>query len=162
MKHSVGFVVLCFLVLWGSGRGFAESAGSAVFGTNDDEFLVQFEIYYSPERGTWVTARPGKLFSTGPREAGYTLPELQGPPEAIRYPAWAVEREWEGTLVVAIEIYADGSVGRWKIMRSSGHAMLDRAAVRAIRRWKFDPAREKGRPIASCVQVPVRFVIDKN
>jgi periplasmic protein TonB len=34
---------------------------------------------------------------------------------------------------------------------------LDRSALSAVRRWRFEPARRGAQPIETWVQVPVRF-----
>jgi len=38
-----------------------------------------------------------------------------------------------------------------------GHAGAVTAALRAVRRWTFEPARTAGIPTASKVEIPVRF-----
>jgi protein TonB len=44
-----------------------------------------------------------------------------------------------------------------EVARSSSHRALDQAAVRAVRRWRFEPATRQGRPVSQVVQVPVAF-----
>jgi protein TonB len=43
------------------------------------------------------------------------------------------------------------------LKQSSGFPLLDEAAIAAVRRWTFEPARIDGRAVASQVVVPVRF-----
>ncbi|MFW6162471.1 MAG: energy transducer TonB, partial [Planctomycetota bacterium] len=44
-----------------------------------------------------------------------------------------------------------------RVARSSGHAVLDEAAVAAVRRWRFTPARAGGAAVTAEVEIPIRF-----
>jgi protein TonB len=63
----------------------------------------------------------------------------------------------QGVVVVSVEVGADGHASDVSVSRSSGFPELDEAAVRAVRRWKFEPARSAGLPVKSHVEIPVRF-----
>lgn len=78
------------------------------------------------------------------------------------YPWIARLKGYEGTVLLSVEIFADGNVGNLKIKRSSGYALLDRSALEAVRAWKFEPGRRMGRPIPMWVDVPVKFVLRDN
>ena len=54
---------------------------------------------------------------------------------------------------------AGGHAEAVSVKHSSGHALLDDAAVRAVRAWEFEPARAGGQAVAAVVEVPVRFVL---
>jgi protein TonB len=56
-----------------------------------------------------------------------------------------------------IEIREDGSVGEVSVDETSGHEILDRAAVDAVRTWHFTPAMEDGRPVRSEPRQPIVF-----
>jgi protein TonB len=73
------------------------------------------------------------------------------------YPRVARERGWEGTTVLQVEILDDGSGGRVEILESSGHEVLDEAAAKTVRHWKFLPARSGDTPVRSLVEIPIRF-----
>jgi protein TonB len=49
-------------------------------------------------------------------------------------------RGWEGTVDVGLAVRADGGVDAARVRRSSGYGLLDRAAVEAARRSRFQPA----------------------
>jgi protein TonB len=78
---------------------------------------------------------------------------------APAYPYAARRRGQEGRVVLEVEVLADGGAGAVAVARSSGVASLDRAAVDAVRRWRFRPARRNGRTVRSTVRVPVRFAL---
>lgn len=69
-----------------------------------------------------------------------------------RYPAKAVEKGLEGTVVLLVTVSAQNKVMAVEIAESSGHSMLDEAAVRAAWQGKF---RTRGKPTQ--YSIPVRF-----
>jgi len=73
------------------------------------------------------------------------------------YPEEARRRRQQGVVLVSVEVGADGRASEVALARSSGFPLLDEAAVQAVRRWMFDPARATGLPVPSRVEVPVRF-----
>lgn len=66
-----------------------------------------------------------------------------------RYPRRAQRRGIEGKVLVAISISRDGSAFDAKIMKSSGHDVLDNAALKAAMEWKFSPAIVDGVAVES-------------
>lgn len=76
------------------------------------------------------------------------------------YPLVARRRGWEGRVLLEVRVGADGSVGRVRVARSSGHSVLDEAARAAVEHWTFTPARAGGVTLASTVGVPVIFRLD--
>ena len=65
----------------------------------------------------------------------------------------------QGRVQVRLLVRADGTVGRVDVLASSGDPELDRAAVVAVSRWRFDPARWGGTQVDSYYVVWVRFVV---
>jgi len=66
------------------------------------------------------------------------------------YPAGARRRGVEGTVIVRILVAADGLAADCSILTSSGNALLDDAALRAARRWRFQSG-------PGVVEQPFRF-----
>ncbi|MDD5712242.1 MAG: energy transducer TonB [Smithellaceae bacterium] len=75
------------------------------------------------------------------------------------YPEIARLRGYEGTVLVAAQVNADGRVLQLFVRKTSGYAVLDRSALESVRSWRFDPGRLMGRPAAMWVDVPVRFLL---
>lgn len=78
------------------------------------------------------------------------------------YPPLARLRGYQGVVILYVEVLADGRVGQAEIKRSAGHDILDRAALEAVRSWKFEPGRRAGRAVTMSVEVPVRFVLNES
>ena len=62
-----------------------------------------------------------------------------------------------GTVVVVAEVDAQGNPVDVRVVERSGERDLDRAAVNAVRQWRFEPAMRNGKAIATSVKVPVDF-----
>lgn len=73
------------------------------------------------------------------------------------YPRLARRRGEEGRVLIRVAIRADGRVERVSIARSSDHKLLDRAALDAVRQWRFRPALRAGRAVTATLTVPVVF-----
>ena len=54
-------------------------------------------------------------------------------------------------------VATDGSVERLELAQTSGNRDLDRAALEAVRRWRFKPATQGGQPVVADVIVPLDF-----
>lgn len=63
--------------------------------------------------------------------------DVQGYTPKGPYPAKARERRWEGTVVLEFKIAKDGSCADARVVESSGFAILDREALRAIEKWRY-------------------------
>jgi protein TonB len=66
---------------------------------------------------------------------------------------------WEGKVVLSVEVLASGSPGQISVRQSSGHEVLDKTALQAVRGWRFVPARHNGQAIAKEFLVPIPFVL---
>ncbi|MFD0738299.1 energy transducer TonB [Lysobacter koreensis] len=85
---------------------------------------------------------------------------IAGQTPAPRYPPQALRRGERGTVLVRVEIGPDGVPGAVSVASSSGSRLLDRAAVDAVRRWRFRPAQANGQPTVGSVMVPISFTPD--
>lgn len=73
------------------------------------------------------------------------------------YPRVARRRNYQGTALLNVRVTAEGKVAEVKLAHSSGHKVLDRSAINAVLKWRFEPARRGSQPIETWVLVPVRF-----
>jgi len=83
---------------------------------------------------------------------------LRNPPP--RYPPAARRNSEEGTVVLRVLVTTDGTASRTELDRSSGSAVLDSAALEAVRSWRFVPARRGSQNIEDWVRVPVVFRLE--
>jgi periplasmic protein TonB len=94
---------------------------------------------------------PGRLGNEQPSEPAFD----SNPP--IVYPPAAVRDGLEGTVLLRIRIGTKGRVIDVELVRSSGSAILDRAAIEGVRSWHGEPARIAGRAIEATALLPVVF-----
>lgn len=80
---------------------------------------------------------------------------LNNPPP--HYPEQARRRKQQGTVMLDVQVSTAGSPRQVAVGRSSGVQSLDEAALDAVRRWKFIPARRGSEIIEASVRVPVTF-----
>lgn len=80
---------------------------------------------------------------------------LDNPPPA--YPASSKRFGETGIVTLRVQVSAQGRAESVEIAQSSGFARLDRAALDAVRRWKFIPAKQGDQPVAAVVLVPLNF-----
>lgn len=73
------------------------------------------------------------------------------------YPRLAQRKGWEGIVYLNVSINPLGTVNNVQIKKSSGYSILDIAAVKAIREWKFMPAAIDDRKVSSAIVLPVEF-----
>ncbi|WP_371366361.1 hypothetical protein SRRS_07510 [Sporomusa rhizae] len=74
------------------------------------------------------------------------------------YPSEARANHLEGDVLLRITISVEGKVSNVEVAESSGHDILDEAAVNAVSKWRFIPARaDNGQTIVSAVDIPIVF-----
>ncbi len=104
---------------------------------------------------------PGVALSAPPWQAapppGPSTPPAYGGNPAPAYPAAARRRGQQGQVVLRAEVQADGRPARVEVVRSSGYALLDEAALASVGDWRFAPAETDGKPSAGAVEVPITF-----
>ncbi len=91
--------------------------------------------------------------TTAVREAA-PLYKTNPPPQ---YPRLARRRGLEGVVMLEAQIDSNGRVIDLRIFTSSGHTILDKAALKSVRKWQFSPGTIGGRAQSMWVKVPVRF-----
>ena len=112
----------------------------------------------SQEASTITDAPAATVQEAGPIRVGGSISE----PRKIRhvspkYPAEALAAGVEGLVVVEAVIATDGTVRDIQVMRSV--AMLDGAAMDAVRQWLFTPTLLNGTPVEVIITASVNFAI---
>lgn len=73
------------------------------------------------------------------------------------YPDAARRRGQEGQVILFVVVDRSGAPMTVSIKKSSGVSVLDEAALKAVKKWKFKPATLAGIPVVFSVDVPIRF-----
>jgi protein TonB len=104
----------------------------------------------TPPPAPVVKTEPRRLRPGGdlrePRRTHYVAPE---------YPAIARTARVEGTVIIEATIGRDGQVRDAVVLRSI--AMLDQAALAAVRQWRYTPTLLNGVPVDVLLTITVHF-----
>lgn len=106
---------------------------------------------------------PAPLQPTAPPAAEpprYNADYLSNPPP--HYPMTARRRGVEGTVLVRAEVAASGECLRAELKKSSGAEVLDHAALEAVKKWRFVPAKRGSQAVVAWVEVPITFKLENN
>ncbi len=108
-----------------------------------------------------ANAMPAQPMNAAPglpdREPDYQAAYLHNPIPS--YPMVARRMGWQGRVVLSVEVLANGSPGQIKVQQSSGHEVLDDAALQAVRGWRFVAARQGGQAVSKWFLVPIPFIL---
>lgn len=102
-------------------------------------------------------APPAPLAPAPVTPASASAAYLKNP--APEYPSLAQRRGWEGTVLLRVHVLASGKPGEIQIQKSSGRQQLDDAALSAVKRWSFVPAKQGDVAQDGWVSVPIDFRI---
>ncbi|WP_414041719.1 TonB family protein [Acidithiobacillus sp. M4-SHS-6] len=91
-----------------------------------------------------------------PAESRPSIPAYAHNP-APDYPQSARWEGEEGTVVLRVLVNSSGLPEKITVARSSGYTSLDRAAEKAVQRWRFTPGTRDGKAVAMQVEIPIRF-----
>jgi protein TonB len=80
---------------------------------------------------------------------------------APEYPVLAKHRGYEGLVFLEVLVDRKGKVAELRLARSSGYPVLDQAALQAVKKWLFKPAKRGTEPVEDWVKVPIRFQLNE-
>jgi protein TonB len=75
------------------------------------------------------------------------------------YPLESRRKREQGTVVLALTLGTDGGVADIRLAKSSGYDRLDRAALGAVRHWRWSPTIRDGIAVAVRGTVEIPFVL---
>ena len=87
------------------------------------------------------------------------IPDYRENPKPY-YPRIARRRGYQGTVVLRVEVLANGRVGRVELEKSSGYSSLDNSALKSVKDWRFIPGRRGNTLITMWVNVPIIFRLE--
>ena len=151
----------------GSMSGEAEGSGAGagnLFGKGDAEVVAGSGLEGGGGgqgasglgRGAKGEGAGGGGAASGEALSGLAHP-LGGYQVKPHYPESARRAGVQGITLLKLRVLENGKVGEVQIEQSAGHADLDNAAVDAVKRWLFEPARMGKIPVAVWVLLPVKF-----
>ncbi len=111
-----------------------------------------------PTMDTKISVAGGPALGSAPSDAG-SIPLVRIQP---MYPRGAAERRIEGWVLIRFTISKKGTVKNARMIEAKPPGVFDRAALQAIRKWKYKPKIRNGVPVATVgVQVKLTFRLDE-
>lgn len=111
-----------------------------------------------------VTSVPAPLPVEPPRPATVRVAQLPEPPRKIVdvrpvYPDIARNARVQGTVTLEAVLDTSGNVTQLRVVHSE--PLLDRAALDAVRQWKYSPTMYGGRPVSVLMTITIRFTLNQ-
>lgn len=91
-------------------------------------------------------------------EARFDADYLQNPRPT--YPAASRRLGEQGKVWLRAHVLPNGSTDNVELKQTSGSPRLDAAALEAVKRWRFVPARQGGEAVAAWVVIPISFSLE--
>ena len=79
---------------------------------------------------------------------------------APEYPAAARKRRTEGWVELQFMVGVNGTPSQIEVVRAEPSGMFDRAAIRAVSRWKFKPAQRDGSSVEAMARTTISFKLN--
>lgn len=79
---------------------------------------------------------------------------------APSYPSISRRVGEEGRVMLRVLVSKNGDAEQVDIEASSGFSRLDQAALEAVKKWRFIPAKRNNQPISAYVIVPIQFTLN--
>lgn len=91
--------------------------------------------------------------------------KVQEPPKIIyqpdcEFPEFAQKAEIEGKVYVSIIVDTSGNVIDAKVIKSL-HPVLDEAAIKCVRQWKYTPAKQRDKTVKVRMEFPINFQFNR-
>jgi TonB family protein len=78
------------------------------------------------------------------------------------YPEKARKDNLTGTTFVEVQVDTEGKVVVAKVKESSGHTLLDEAAIEAAKKFEFSSGMKDGKAVSTLMVIPFKFSLTKD
>ncbi len=105
--------------------------------------------------------------STGGVDGVYTLKEVDFVPKSLKsarpvYPEYAKNMRIEGYVQIKFIVNDKGEIINPKVVKSEPGNVFEKAALNAVKQWKFKPAVKDGRDVNVAMVVKLNFKLDEH
>lgn len=136
-----------------SSTGNGTAAGKAEESRGQSVGSSQHAARAGSSKGAEIASAAGT--STGP---SFGAAYLNNP--APDYPTLAKRLGQQGKVLLRVLVTANGLAKEVRLFHSCGAEMLDKSAIRAVKHWRFIPARQGDENVEAWVQVPIMFQLN--
>lgn len=128
--------------------------------------LSQLELALNPGfgdgwGGDFAVRLQGQAAQSGSFDEIFSLADLDQKPRVVyqpapQYPPELRRKKVEGTVYIIFVVNAQGRVMNPKVQKST-HPAFEGPALKAVRRWKFEPGKRGGKAVQFRMRVPITF-----
>jgi len=121
---------------------------------------LRFHFFYNPDGSDLEASdqpHPGLLAPKSSIQHA-VLVQATADSHPIKYPKKAIRGKKDGVVRLSVTVAADGKVE--SVLSDEGSLLLWDAASQAIRKWRFQPARQDGKPVKEQIRIRVEFRLD--
>lgn len=101
---------------------------------------------------------PVTFFSSGGAFMEGAANHMKNPAPA--YPQASIEQGQEGLVMIDAVVNREGRVKEIELKKSSGYPLLDKSALKTLKKWKFNPGRIGFLAHEARIAIPVRFRLE--
>lgn len=77
------------------------------------------------------------------------------------YPLAAKHRGIAGKVVIKFIVQVDGSVDGIQVESATPANLFEQSAINAVKKWRFKPGRRHNQPVATRVELPIEFKLER-
>ena len=114
----------------------------------------------SPESKTKTSPLKGKVAKDMGNQSVVAKAVPSAENTGPHYPQVAIRERLQGRVVLDVEVLESGHVGNIKVYSPSKHSVLNKSALQAVSKWRFEPSIKQGTVVRSWVRVPVKFKLE--
>jgi TonB family protein len=137
--------------------GYDEARMGMSFGTEGEASQIRLVGQKAPGTRRGQDTIPVPPYKLG--APGLTMPTVISEARPA-YTATALRAKIEGTVVLAVVVEKDGTVGDVKVLKTLDPG-LDEEAIRAAKLWRFAPGTKDGKPVPVEVTLELTFTLRK-
>lgn len=122
-----------------------------------------YSLTFYDEAGNIITETPNNFtpYMTMPEYPGGQGELLYFLSESVQYPEECQKKGIQGKVICQFTVAKNGKIEDVRVVRSGGHPLLDREAMRVLRSMpKWKPGTKRGKPIRVKYTVPVNFALE--
>jgi protein TonB len=128
------------------------------FGADPKDVQTVLSIQSAPKTPA-SAARSAQAAGVNPASLAASLKRIRyTPPE---FPSKALSQRLSGSVTVEYTVDTNGEPRDVRVVEATPPGVFDKAAIAAVKRWKYDPVLANGAPVEVPVRTSIRFELPK-
>jgi protein TonB len=127
--------------------------------SDDDEDIQVIDTITSTSLDPYKEVAPPPTIGKTPKFVNYDKAPVAIKVITPKYPKYARQMAIQGQVILNVEVLKSGKVGAVEIIKSLEPG-LDNEAVKAIKKWTFEPAKSNGKPVSVWLTYPIDFSLE--